>query len=270
MMPMPKLRLPHLETNMTSVCQNRCIGCNHFVPLDTPWYASPAQIEHDLAILTKIVHVQGYGMLGGEPTLHKELISILRIARQSGICDVLEVHTNGQDLKRLTPEFWKSFDKLVLTIYPGKHDTASLDWIAGQVRTYGLQLQVNDESHAPNFTALLTTDTSAASAQRRYQQCWFRTFSRVVDNGYFFRCCTSPYIPQMMLQLPYGHDRLKLTDQTTALDVANFLSQPQTPASCTVCAGRNTKEAHAIRWVEIKDKADWIRASGGTVPAHVQ
>lgn len=262
--PLYKITLPHLETNVTAACQNRCIACNHFVPLTEakPFMLDPEQLRRDLAIFSKLVHVHAYGMLGGEPTLHPRLTELVEIAAASGIADKIEIWTNGQRLQRLPGEFWGApWDKMVVSRYPGKLSDPELRFIRHACLHNRKELEVKDEGENPNFTRLLKP--VAGDAQRTFDDCWFKTFSRVLDNGYFYRCCTSPYIPKLLLGLPEGTDGLKIDESTTVYDVQDFLNRPEAMASCGICAGRNTSHAVPIPWSEIRDPQTWLDKSSG-------
>lgn len=261
------IHLPHLETNVTAACQNRCIGCNHFVPLQVANFKAsmipPAQMERDLTHFARVATVDRYGMLGGEPTLHPEIAQLVMIARASGIARSIEVWTNGQRLRQMGASFWAAMEGevLVVTVYPGKLTPDDLDWMAAKAHDAGVRLEVKDEQHHPNFTQLLKP--KAERAAETYRACWFKTFSRVLDNGWFYRCCTSPYIPKLLLNLPEGTDGLRVDEHLTAPALANFLQQSEPMQSCGICAGRNTPDAVPLPWREIDDPAEWLGASAG-------
>lgn len=261
------IHLSHLETNCTIACQNGCASCNHFSPYQKKDFArsyiTAAQLEHDLSHLGKVAHVAGYAMIGGEPLLHPHLVDLLTVARDSGIADRLEVWTNGQLLRRAKPDFWRAFDLLVVSVYPGKLTDEDIDWIRAKAADEGLQCDLKDERRFPNFTQLLeTVPTGQRETAQKYAACWFRTYSRVLDNGYFYRCCTSPFIPKLLLGLPEGADGIAV-EGVTEEALLRFLSQPEAPASCSVCAGRNTPGAVPVTWREESNPEAWLAASSG-------
>lgn len=262
------IRLPHLETNVTAACQNRCISCNHFVPLQLANFKrsmiDPRQMARDLAIFSQFVHVDAYGMLGGEPTLHPEIERLLYIAKASEVADRVELWTNGQTLRQMPESFWAAPDVIVVSAYPGKLTDDDLDWIRNRSAQARIGLEIKDERRYPNFTQLLEPkDTDPQATQRKYEQCWFKTFSRVLDNGYFYRCCTSPYIPKLLQNRPEGSDGLRVDQLLTEEKIARFLNQSTAMQSCTICAGRNTPSARPVPWREVKEPAAWLAASSG-------
>jgi cyclic pyranopterin phosphate synthase len=264
------IHLPHLETNVTAACQNRCVACNHFVPMQVAQFKlsmiSQQQMKRDLEIFARFVHVSAYGMLGGEPTLHPELPELIYIAEMSGIADKIELWTNGQTLHQQRPAFWKVMrgKTIVMSVYPGKMTDEHIASLVELCTLEGVELHVKDERRYPNFTQLLKDkDSGPAETQATYNACWFKTFSRVLDNGYFYRCCTSPYIPKLLQGRPEGSDGLRVDESLTEAAIQSFLDQPTAMASCTICAGRNTPSAFPIPWSEIKDPAAWLKASSG-------
>lgn len=261
------IHLPHLETDITQACQLSCVACNHSVPLwrarkGGPWSANPLQVEKDLTTLAKFVHTDRWGALGGEPTLHRDLISILHIAKQSGIADKTEVWTNGLTAKKQSAEFWRSFDVLVLSIYPGKLDDDHILWIVNKCRDEGVELITKDERYHPNFKTMLEPrpDMSAARTQAKFDGCFFRWFSRVANFGYFFTCCCGPHIPFLIQEQPFGTDGIAI-EGLTEQALHAYLHRRQPLGACRQCAGRDT--AVDIKWQERRDPAEWLLASAG-------
>jgi hypothetical protein len=235
------ITIPHLETNVTIACQLSCVACNHFVALQRQEarkrLLDPYQLEVDLAYLSKVLHAEAWGALGGEPLLHPNLPQILEVVHRSGICDTIEVWTNGIALRKQADNFWDSpyLDRIVLSVYPGTLDDAAIDWIRGRCVEAQVDLVIKDERHVPNFERLLEpTPTGPLVTARKYKDCFFRLFSRVVDNGYLYRCCTSPFIPRLLLGLPEGTDGLAV-ENVTEQQVNDFLFSPKPAASHSFC-----------------------------------
>lgn len=270
---MTRVHLPHLETNLTIACQRRCVSCNHFVPLQLDRVkdsmVTPAQLAVDLAYFTRIAQVDAWAAIGGEPLLHPQLEYLLMTARSYfGGETAIEVWTNGQKLKgnegygSMPRSFYAwQIDRLVVSAYPGVLTDGDLGAIAKRCKDAGIDCQIKDERTYPNFTQLLTDRTDDAATLARYRACWFKTYSRVLDRGYFYRCCTSPFIGPLLQGRPEGADGLRIDADTTSADLQRFLDQPEPMESCRVCAGRNTEEAVPVVWGEQSDPAAWIAQS---------
>ena len=249
------IRLPHLETNVTTYCQNRCVGCNHLIPLQKGRHANTEQIRKDLAAFAKIAHADVYALLGGEPLLHPELDEILEIAHESGACDKVEVITNGERIYSTSTAFRTLTDILTVSVYP-QLDRKKLDFIRRMCTTYNVQLDIKDVREW-RFTAPLADDTSASTAAGRYQQCWYKTYCHVLDNGYFYCCCEMPFIGPLLMNKRTGFDGLDIHTASEA-DLAAYLQQAETPESCRLCGGHG---GPVLEYGQESDPVEWIRKS---------
>jgi hypothetical protein len=259
------ITLPHLETNVTIACQLRCVSCNHFVALQTneakKRLADPVQVYEDLAALSRFLHVDAWGALGGEPLLHPHLVDILAAVQKTRIADVIEVWTNGIAVRKATPAFWDSLDRLVVSAYPGTLDDAEIEWIKSAAGEAQVEVLVKDERHVPNFERLLEpSPTSEMDTLRKYRACFFKDYSRVADKGFFYRCCTSPFIPRLLLGLPEGTDGIAIAGLTESALLA-FLNQKEAPTSCQLCSGLDPAIRRRTDWREVRDPAEWLSAS---------
>ena len=241
---------PHGETNVTLACQNSCVGCNHLLPMQKPWFIDPLMLYRDLTAMAKIVHFDRYNLVGGEPTLHPEILTLLNIARQSGIADTLEITTNGQAYRNWSDELYQKIDELIVTPY--KLTQMDLDIIADKCRQHDTLFQV----HPVIFTECAFKEKSPQDiAQGRFNACWYNINRHVIDGGYFYRCCTAPFIPSVLLGLPKEHDGIAI-EGLTEQALADYLCTREVPASCFVCA---SNMGNRIEWRENRD--NWLNES---------
>jgi len=228
---------------------------------------SVEQLERDLDIFSRVCHVDAYAMIGGEPTLHPQIVDLLEVARDSGIADCLEVWTNGMRLLARLPEdnkFWQSFDRLILSRYPGKLTNQEVSNIANVCGRSQVEIRLIDETQHPNWTQLLDPVSANDSyAQEKYDKCWFRTYCYVLDNGYFGRCCTSPFIPKLIQRREFGDDMLRVNEHLTEEELRAYLDQAHFMESCRVCAGRETPSSVPVEWREERDPDKWLAISRG-------
>ena len=102
----------------------------------------------------------------------------------------------------------------------------------------------------------------SGSSSEKYAACWFKTFCRVLDRGFFYRCCTTSHIPPLILGLARGTDGLRVDESLTEASLAAYLEQPLPPASCAVCCGMGTESTRPIPWREVEEPRAWLEASG--------
>lgn len=258
------IQIPHLETDITQACQLSCVGCNHSVPLWREhgiWSAEPQQVQKDLGHLSTFLHAEKWGALGGEPLLNKKLVDILHIARDSSIANTLEVWTNGLLLQRQSPDFWRAFDCLVVSIYPGKLSVVDLEWIEKKCKDEGVEYSPRDERLNPNFMTMLEpVPTDYHATKEKFAGCFFRHFSRCASYGFFFTCCCGPHLPMLVQKQEYGTDGIKI-EGLTEDRLRGYLEQIEPLGACYICAGRDT--AKPLTWREEKNPILWMKASAG-------
>lgn len=262
------ITLPHLETDLTQACQLSCASCNHLVvPYRSlkggPPATTPKQVESDLRHFTRVAHTQRWGALGGEPLLHHQIVDILHVVQDSGVADKMEVWSNGLLLPKMRPEFWRAFDILVVSVYPGKHTDQSLDWIRKKCEDERVELVLKDERHHPNWTQLLeTTPTDPAATASKFARCFFRHFSRVLNYGYFFTCCCGPHMPRLLQGQPFGTDGIPV-EGLTEERLIEYLTRKKPLGACAICAGREAPGAVSVPWQEIREPQRWLEVSSG-------
>jgi hypothetical protein len=150
---------------------------------------------------------------------------------------------------------------LVLSVYDGKHTDASLDWITKKCEDSGVVLTVKDETKHPNFMTMLEPrPTDARATKAKFDGCFFRMFSRVLNYGHFFTCCCAPHLPMLVMGREFGEDGIPVKDLTEERLNA-YLNRKDPLGACTICAGRDT--ARPLHWHEIKDPQGWLAASKG-------
>lgn len=240
-------------------CNAKCVGCTNAMAL-TPQEIFPAEeILADLERAEKVLHASVLCLLGGEPTVHKELVPLMRAANASPISDRVQVLTNGTRLHMMKPEFWAELDWLKLSIYPGLTQPENVELAKRMQAEHGFYLDFYDVAADPFRAVHRAEEASPEEAQRTYDGCWYRTYTRKVERGYFWRCCTSPSISQEILGLPPETDGIAL-DGLTPDALREFLAQPEHMASCTRCYGNTGPRLG--EWSEVRgDKTRWLAES---------
>lgn len=212
----------------------------------------------DITAAATVMRAEIGCLLGGEPLSHPRLVDLIRHTKASGLCGKVRVLTNGIRLHRMKPDFWAELDDLKVSVYPGKTPPENVQLARDMQREHGFDLSFYDVADDP-FRAVLTHETrSPESAQATYDGCWYRTFTRKIERGHFYRCCTSPSISQTVLGLPPDADGIPL-DGLTPEALSEFLARPTYMSSCTRCHGNMGPRLGA--WAEERDRSKWIEAS---------
>lgn len=245
------IELDHLDCNITLACNKTCVSCSHASPFMKPAYwMKPSTLKRDLESLGKAAHFQTAFCVGGEPTLHPDLISFLDVLTESGISDEVGVISNGAKLQKLGDDFYSKLDVLRWSIY-GEKDLALEAFLLSQAEQHGFRL---DAWAYPEFYAQLkkVPDDGVES----FKTCEWRTNCFTVHEGVFGLCPQSLFFPPRFL----GHestDGLSLTDLTEE-NLTAFLNRSHPFEACKICCAN---EKRAFPWTEAKSRQDWLTNS---------
>lgn len=114
-----KVQTRALEYSAAYHCNLRCAGCSHVSPFSSRRTPDAEELRRELASLGRFVHAHELRLVGGEPLLNPAIAELAQVARESGICDIVSVTTNGLLLHRMPEELLRHLDALTVTLYPG-------------------------------------------------------------------------------------------------------------------------------------------------------
>lgn len=254
-----RVELPLLDVMICTACELRCTGCTNGIGILDRLEVFPAsEIRRDIDDAAQVMHAKVAVLLGGEPLGHPKLVDLMRFTRRSGIADRVRVLTNGIRLHRMQSAFWEELEDLKVSIYPGKTPDENVELAHRMQAWHGFELSFYDVAADP-FRAVHTTEPrDDESAQATWAGCWYRSNTRKLEQGHFWRCCTSPHLSKTILGLPAAHDGLPLAGLTYQ-QLSEFLDRPTFMESCRRCHGNNGPRLE--QWGEERDKAKWLAAS---------
>src|SRR5437870_10510402 len=94
--PKPKLRqIERLELHVTHACNLACESCSHYSNHNHHGNLTLAEADRWMAGWSKRLAVSEFHLLGGEPTIHPELVSFVHLARQHWPDTIIKIRTNG-------------------------------------------------------------------------------------------------------------------------------------------------------------------------------
>lgn len=90
-----------VSMHVTEICNLNCKACFHMIPIsDSPVHYYIEYIDWQVNLLKKYSSlVESFNIMGGEPTLHPDIISILYIVRHAFPNKIVRLCTNGTNLK---------------------------------------------------------------------------------------------------------------------------------------------------------------------------
>lgn len=257
--------LPHVDLMALTACQLSCRHCTNFIGV-LPQEVWPVEdVLADAQRAARVMHAETVCILGGEPLSHPHLLDIMRGVRASGLGDRIQILTNGMRLHRMKPEFWAELQWLKISIYPGKTQPENVELAKRKAVEYGFALDFYDVADDPFRAVLTDRPHPPGGAQATFDGCWYKTYTRKIERGYFYRCCTSPQISQTVLGLAPDADGIALEGLTEDA-LTEFLGRKTHMQSCTRCYGNLGPRADG--WDEERDRSKWIAASTVALPMH--
>ena len=249
--------MPLVDVMVGTACELKCVACTNGVGLLPQVHFPLEQITTDVEAAASVLHADVAVVLGGEPLTHRALLPIMRMVTASGIADRVRVLTNGIRLHRMPDEFWGELEDLRVSIYPGKTPRENVTLARERAYRHGFDLSFYDVASDP-FRAVHTRDLrSDESAQATWHECWYRSNTRKIEAGYFWRCCTSAHLSQAVLGLAPDVDGLSLSGITEE-SLMEFLARDTFMQSCRRCHGNMGPQ---IVWSEERNRDAWLEAS---------
>lgn len=194
------------EISLVDHCNLSCQMCDHYSQLSDKWFVDINQFESDMVRMGEICNhkLAAISLLGGEPTLHPDIINCLRITRKQFPDTELIVLTNGTLLLKLEDSpngnFWQTCKELnvhiTVTVYPVKLDYAAIE---EKAKEYGVVLAMSSDIHAENLTKVVkisdkhTMDLTGSVEKYVCVNCLYFNKFCVLKDGRIYICPISAH-----------------------------------------------------------------------------
>jgi hypothetical protein len=232
------------EINTIDHCNLRCTYCDHASPASAPRIADPDIIFRDLSLLFKSYKAETLKIIGGEPLLHPDLLSLIRAVRESGICNNILLVTNGTLLHQMDGDIWDALDGVELSVYPETRKMLDMHMPIIQQNAEKHKVRLSRylyEYFRIPFSLVGTSDMSLIP--RIYKTCLRARIwgCQSIHEGYFFKCPQCIYIPGILDQsvvFDYKKDGIRIVSDSNFQDtLKNYLMSKEPLNSCRYCLG---------------------------------
>jgi hypothetical protein len=234
-----------VEYNLTEHCNYGCDECSHFSPYLTKKESSLSTFERDLEALAGVLRLYRFRFVGGEPLLHKELLSHIQAVRVSGIAGEIQVCTNGALLDRVPEEVFAAIDSLSISWYPDPRcDQAKIDRALAICKRVGTKVGVHKinifrqmQVHRPIEDPALVQDVYDTCQIAHQWHC--QTFYE----GRFYLCSrpifTNAYLGKLGVQAPDFRelDGIPIHEPELKERLLALLRRREPLAACSYCLG---------------------------------
>jgi organic radical activating enzyme len=239
------------EINVVEHCNLACRSCSHLSPVLPRRIVDPDVVYRDLTILSHSYHADWVRLLGGEPLMHPDLLSVIEAVVRSNVADAICVVTNGLLLPRMPPAFWQVVDRVDLSMYPGRElDSDKLRQCQERADSYAVELNVEPYTEfRQSYSEAGTDDRTLVRAI--YDACRIVHDWRchTVSDGRFYKCPQSYFLPKLLGSCNGNGavDSIAIEDTDSfRQDLLSFLESTEPLATCGYCLGTSGRRfAHA-------------------------
>lgn len=234
-----------LEYSVSYHCNLRCAGCSHLAPFSQKRFPPLESYCADIERLGQAVHTRKLNLLGGEPLLNPEISTFVKVAKISGIADIVQVSTNGLLLHTMNDEFWEYVDSVQITMYPGYEPKEKyIQIFKERALDSNTRLRI---SAKPNMRTTIVTEPHPRDwiTDMIFKTCRNAHQHRchMIHEGKLYKCAVPPFLPEYLLKM----ERNDYDPKYDAFDIHNssdivqeltcFLTSSKTLDACRFCLG---------------------------------
>lgn len=254
----------HFEFHLVEHCNLNCAGCTHFSPIANEKYLSIDEFEKDIFRLSELTEGKArfINLLGGEPLLHPEICSFLRVSRKAFPKTLIRIVTNGILLDKMPDDFWNCCVSEAITIgitqYP-----ISIDYqgIMEKLISHNIQIESFSGDGCPRdeMWRLSLDEANISRPIDNFINCPRANACVFVSHGKVFNCATMANIDHF--NKSFGTNMSLCEDDFVDIykinDVNSMLEKICTPKPfCRFC--NIEKRRYGIKWTSSKgDIKEW-------------
>ncbi len=202
----------HIEYCITDICNRNCVSCSHLAPLaKEPNYVSKEEFTGVVKIMRRIVpDTHTFWITGGEPTLHPEYMSMLKIVREVFVDNYVGIYTNGTTLDKYETDdgFW-SFTKQNEIVWAVTGYDKDRLYFEDMFERHGCLNNLVYLHDGKIFFRLTNYSGGQAVSDEKYRMCGWERSKINIRNGRIFNCPSSEFAD---LFLAYFGRKLEVGD----------------------------------------------------------
>lgn len=184
---------PRMQYPITDQCNLNCRGCSSYANIAEPVFVSCEEFEQDMqAMKRKIKKIELFVFYGGEPLLHPELSSLIRIFRRIYPVTPVQVISNGLLVPQISQELAETIREsgniiLDITQYPPTRKM--LDKIVEALEENAIEYWIGEPLE--DFFRILIKEEQ--DSRKVYDRCKEAFYCKTVRKGKIYACPTIPF-----------------------------------------------------------------------------
>jgi len=193
---MSNLLLGSFDLHIIDTCNLHCSGC---IVLDYLQDGRVTNTRYELSDVKIVMEnlkrldlrLDELKILGGEPTLHKNLDEIIDYLKNTNLINKLTLITNGLNFTPVVVRSLMKLDRLVISVYPFEEDLSNI--VKNSYLYDYLKSNVKIEFWWQNTFDIYGQKQSNLeySNELNWERCYQKDDCRVITKEYLFRCTTT-------------------------------------------------------------------------------
>lgn len=250
------------EIQITGHCNLNCKGCGAFSNVRDEWYISIEEFERDMKRIGELFmgKVEQIHIFGGEPLLHPQINTLLKIARKYITDGKLQIVTNGILLPKMGEEFWETCRDNRIEINPTKYPI-SLDWelVEELAKKHNVEYGIFDNCVRDSFYKVSYNLEGNLDKVDEFFLCFHANGCIRLKDGKLSTCGLPQNIKYLReiygVDIPdFSNDEIDIYKDYTKEEILEFLVKP-----IDLCAYCNTNNWTLTEWKTGKaELEDWI------------
>jgi hypothetical protein len=244
-----RIQTRSLEAHIVDHCNLTCVECCSLSPLLPAWMADPDTLVGDLIRAARVLQPRVFKLVGGEPTMHPDLVTIIRKVRETGIAPTISVTTNGLLLTKMPDDFWDAVDALTVSLYPRPR---LAEEVIEHVKAKAARFHVRVNWKPQDRFVRMTRDPASSDlveTEAVYRDCWLRERCHLLRDGVFYTCTRPAHFQTVHRgRVDFTQDGLRLHDGSSLLaEIETYLMRETPLQACFHCHGGSaTMEPHRM------------------------
>ena len=244
------LQRKYFEHILTDHCNLKCENCSMHSPFLDEEFSELEVFKRDLDVMSKIMKVEKFRFIGGEPTLHPQLSEFIQAVKDSGMADSIAICTNGVNLWSWTDEMFRKVGHIDVSIYKEtKIDYTQLFWF----------LRAKKKELDDCFTFTMTPfgffmdmysneKLDDETVQKTYDECINKSTCHSFKNGMYYRCSITvtknKFLKNIGKEVETNFletDGLSIHEPDLEARLIEYIRSPKPLGACSYCHGTNAQ-----------------------------
>jgi len=243
-------------------CNLNCAGCGVFSPVAKEEYLDSVLYEQDCKRLSELTQgkAECIRLVGGEPTLHPNLLDFCNITRKYFKKAVIQLVTNGILLNKQTDEFWKTCGKNDITIQISRYPIKiNMEGILEKGKSNNVTIEVTESKSNEMFHLRLDINGKQNSVYS-FENCWQKNSCITLSNSKLYCCGIIPATTNFNYYfnkelIVNENDGIDIYKTESIKDILKFLSKPV--SFCKYCNVKKMSYCH--EWhISKKEIGEWV------------